>query len=381
MNGRIKILQVLGTLNPGGVESWLMNVLRALDTRKFQFEFCTLGTEAGLHAAEAERLGAVVHRCPRAPAATLGRRFRKILRAGRYDVVHSHVHLFSGAILRWASMENVAMRIAHSHNSRDGRPDSLRRNAYRRLMKYGIQRYSSHGLAASRISAVDLFAGDWKTDPPVKILHYGIDLRLFRETIDRNYLREQTGLPVNAPVVGHVGNFALAKNHVFFLDIAADVLRVRPDVHFLMVGDGPLREETEARARRIGLKQNMHFAGMRTDVPDLLRSCMDAFLFPSLWEGLPTAVLEAQAAGLACVISETISQEVILFPERVTQLRFSMGSEEWAKKTIEVLSHRKYDANISTKIMEGSDFCIERGLPILTELYAGKSIGTRVASN
>jgi len=372
---------VLGTLNPGGVESWLMNVLRALDTGKFQFDFCTLGTEAGLYAAEAERLGAVVHRCPRAPVTTLARRFRKILREGHYDVVHSHVHLFSGAILRWASLENVGMRIAHSHNSRDGRPDSLSRNSYRRLMKHGIRRYSTHGLAASRISAVDLFAGDWKTDPPVKILHYGIELRLSCETIDRNSFREQAGLPVNAPVVGHVGNFTPAKNHIFFLDIAANVLRLRPDVHFLMVGDGPLREETEARARRIGLKQNMHFAGMRTDVPNLLRSCMDAFLFPSLWEGLPTALLEAQAAGLACVISETISEEVILFPERVTQLRFSLGPEEWAKKTIEMLSHQKCDANTSTKIMEGSDFCVERGLPILTELYGGESIGTRASSN
>src|SRR6266403_1679330 len=218
MQPAIKILHCLGTLNPGGVETWLLNLLKHINTEQMQFDFCVFGNEAGLYAPEVQRSGSKLHRCPQSPSSTLHGRFQEILREGQYDVVHSHVHFFSGALLRWAWMQGVPIRIAHSHSSHDGKPNSLARGAYRKLMRNWIRRYASHGLASSGAAAVDLFTANWKKDQRVAVLHYGIDLQCFRVAVDQNLWRERMKLRASTPVVGHVGNFVAAKNHSSFLE-------------------------------------------------------------------------------------------------------------------------------------------------------------------
>lgn len=378
----IKILHALGTLDPGGVENWLLALLRSLDTKRFQFDFCTFGSHAGLYAPEAEKLGARIIRCPLTKnPITLSRRFRQILREGKYDVVHSHVHLFSGALLRCAGQENIAIRIAHSHTNQDSKSSTLYRHAYRSLMKRWIQHNATHGLAASREAAEALFTANWKNDHRVAILHYGIDLRQFQGDVDSNIWRTKLGLPPGTPIVGHIGNFVTAKNHVFFLGVAAQILKQRPDVHFLMVGDGPLRAQIESLALTMHLQKNVRFLGTRTDVPLLLRACMDAFLFPSLWEGLPVAVIEAQAAGLPCVISDEITDEVCVLPQHIVRLPLSLGPQEWARKTLELLNHGKLDAQAAIQSMQLSDFSIDPSFTILMNLYSGPQSGNRAPSS
>jgi glycosyltransferase involved in cell wall biosynthesis len=370
----IRVLHCLGSLNPGGVEIWLMNLLKRLDTKQLQFDFCTFGTEAGLYAGEAQRLGATVHRCPRHPSSRLGRRFRQVLREGRYDVVHSHVHLFSGALLRWASLEEVPIRIAHSHSSRDAKPDSLARTAYRKLMKGWIQRHATYGLASSGSAAADLFGANWQSDPRIATLHCGIDLQAFRAESNPN-IRDELGLRDATPVIGHVGNFVAAKNHGFFLEVAAQIRKHLPEAHCLLIGDGPLRAQNETRARALDLQDRVHFLGTRrTDVPMLMRGCMDAFLFPSLWEGLPLAVIEAQAAGLPCVISDEITAEAVMFPERVQQLSLSSSAKKWADETIRILKLGKLDSRTATQAIEKTDFTIERSLSRLVDMYSRNKV-------
>jgi glycosyltransferase involved in cell wall biosynthesis len=381
MQPPIKILHCLGTLNPGGVETWLLNLLTHIDTEQFQFDFCIFGDEPGLYAPKVHCFGSQVHLCPRFPPSTLPGRFQQILRQGQYHVVHSHVHFFSGALLRWASMHGVPIRIAHSHTSRDGKSSSLTRGVYRKLMRHWIRKYATHGLASSGESALDLFTGNWKQDRRVAIHHTGIDLQRFRVDVDQKLWRARMKLSTDAPVIGHVGNFVAAKNHRLFLEIAGRIVKLRPEVHFLMVGDGPLRPQIEIQAQTIGLRENMHFLGTRTDVPLLLLSCTDLLLFPSLWEGLPVAVIEAQAAGLRCVISNEISEEVVALPEQVTRLPLSIGPEEWARKIIEVMDHGKLDAKMCTQALAKTEFCIEQNLSRLTDLYSGRLVEASAASN
>jgi len=236
-------------------------------------------------------------------------------------------------------------------------------------------------LASSGAAAVDLFTANWKKDHRVAVLHYGIDLQCFRVAVDQNLWRERMKLRASTPVVGHVGNFVAAKNHSLFLEIADRIVKRRPEVHFLMVGDGPLRPQIEMQARTIGLQENMHFLGARSDVPLLLLSCIDALLFPSLWEGLPVAVIEAQAAGLRCVISSEISEEVVVLPEQVTRLPLSIAPEEWAEKMIEVMDRGKLNAQMCTRALEKTDICIEQSLSRLSDLYSGRLVGASAAAN
>src|ERR1700732_4935953 len=269
---QIRILHTLGSFDPGGVETWLLNVLKYIDREQFQLDFCTFGSSAGVNAEEVERLGGKILRCPKGGNLWVFRnRFRQILREGNYDVVHSHVHLFSGALLRWAKAEGVPVRIAHSHNTHDGRPNTSARRLYRKVMRSWINRYATHGLAASKPAARELFGADWQLDSRFRVLHCGIDLKPFWEPMSLEKIRAELGIPPDAPVVGHVGRFDPQKNHRFLLEIAGEILKRRKDVHFLLVGDGPLRPEIEDRARAEGIADKMHFVGSRTDVPRLMR--------------------------------------------------------------------------------------------------------------
>jgi len=379
---RIKILHCLGNLDPGGIETWLLYLLKSLDMKQFQFDFCIFGSHAGLYAPQVEKIGARVLRCPRSQNLwKFGRSFRKILREGRYDVVHSHVHGFSGVLLRWARLEGVPVRIAHSHNSHDGKSNTTCRRAYRFLTRHWVRRHATHGLAASREAADDIFL-DWKNDFRVAILHCGIDLDRFRGDVDCNLSRKKIGLPAGAVVIGHVGNFIAAKNHAFFLEIAAQIRKHRPDTHFLLIGDGPCRAEIEARARAMGFQGNMHFLGTRTDVPTLLRTCIDVFVFPSLlWEGLPLAVVEAQAAGLRCIVSNCITNEVVIVPDQVVRLPLISGAAKWATVTIEGLDRGRFHAQTAVEFMQQTDFTVEHGLSLLLDIYSAGKAEANVAES
>lgn len=367
---QVRILHVLGTMNPGGVETWLLHVLKFIDRKRFQFDICTFGPETGLYASEVEKHGGRMVACP------MGRnlwsfrnRFRGILHRGKYDIVHSHVTLFSGNVLRWARAGGVPVRIAHSHNSHDDRANTHVRRVYRRLMKRWISRYATHGLAASEPAASELFGTAWKTDRRFHVLYYGIDLGPFRRPTVRNGIRRELGIPADAIVVGHVGRFETQKNHHFLVEVAEEILKTRRDIHFLLIGDGPLRQDIEHRAERMGLGRKVHFAGVRTDVPRLMRDAMDLFLFPSLFEGLGLCLVEAQAAGLSSLVSDAVPVEVAILPQLVEFAPLSAGARFWASRLIGRLDVPRVDPTTATNEVERSRFSIEKSVRGLCGVY------------
>ncbi|MGB8541643.1 MAG: glycosyltransferase [Candidatus Acidiferrales bacterium] len=366
---RLRVLHIVGSMDPGGVETWLLNVLKYIDRDLLQLHFCACGTGAGLYSREVARLGGIVVRCPkRVNLWSFRRSFRKMLREGRYDVVHSHVYLFSGLLLRWAKDEGIPIRIAHCHTCRDDKPDTQARRFYRHLMKAWINRYATCGLATSEPAAVELFGENWNSEGRFRVLHCGIDLSAFDEPIDRNAIRKEVGLPLDAPVVGHVANFLGTKNHAFIIEIVAQVLRTNPEIHFLFVGDGPLRPRIQAEARTRGLSNHMHFVGTRTDVPRLMRGAMDLFLFPSINEGFGVSLLEAQAAGLSCLVSDTIPREVSCFRGLVEFLPLSAGIDYWVRQLISRLNLSQ--SRISSPDDDSrTNISVQQSVRDLTDLY------------
>jgi glycosyltransferase involved in cell wall biosynthesis len=358
-------------MNPGGLETWLLQVLGHLDPTSFQFDFCVCGAEAGVYTRQVENLGGRILMCPKSPDLLSFRRgFMKILREGKYDVVHSHVCFFSGVILSWAQKESVPIRIAHSHNVHDGKPDTFPRILYRTIMKSWINRHATHGLAASKPAARALFGDNWETNERFQILHYGLALQPFQKSIDRAEVRAEFGIPAATPVVGHVGRFDHLKNHSFLIEVANAVLNRRPDVHFLFIGDGPLRPAIETRVRQMGLSQKVHFAGIRTDVPRLMIGAMDFFVFPSVYEGFGLCLLEAQAAGLQCLVSDAVPDEVIKVPGSVEFVSLSSGKDYWSAKIISGLDSRqsKSTSGLSDELQDR--FSIQQSLRELTNVYA-----------
>ncbi len=310
----IRILHVVRGMNPGGVETWLMHVLRHIDRRKFQFDFLTHTRDRCFYDQEIQHLGGRIIPCmhPSWPWCYAKNFSRALSLFGPYDVVHSHVHHFSGFVLTLAARANVPIRIAHSHNdlSTVDRRAGIMRRLYLTLSKRLIARHATVGLACSNLAAAALFDAAWQTDPRFKVLYCGIDLKPFQESVDREHVRKELGLPPEAFVCGHVGRFAEQKNHDFLVDIFSLVAKDLPKASLLLIGDGPLRTKIEEKVRRLGLDDRVIFAGVRADVPRLMLGAMDCFVFPSFHEGLPLVLLEAQAANLPCIISNTISDEV-----------------------------------------------------------------------
>jgi glycosyltransferase involved in cell wall biosynthesis len=373
----VRILHVVGGMNRGGVETWLMHVLRNIDRDKYKMDFMVHTTEPCAYDDEIRALGSKIIPCPnpRRPLA-YARQFRDLYKEhGPYDVVHSHVHHFSGFVLWLAKREQVPVRIAHSHNDTLSSESaaSAQRRSYLSLTEYLVRRNASKGLACSKKAARALYGAEWKSDARWRLLLYGIDLHPFKEPTEPATLRASLGLPEQAYVIGHVGRFVHQKNHPFLLDIFAEVVRHEPCAHLFLVGLGPLAEGTKRRAEALGIMDKVTFAGSRSNVPQLMMGAMDVFAFPSHYEGLGLVLIEAQAAGLPCVFSDVVPEEADVVQPLVHRLSLSDPATKWAEAILKLRHQpRAISRQDALKIVENSPFNIDRSVRALEAIYDGK---------
>jgi glycosyltransferase involved in cell wall biosynthesis len=298
--------------------------------------------------------------------------FRRLVAAhGPYDIIHSHVQHYSGFVLRLAHGEGIQVRIAHSHNDaspRDLAPGLLR-GFYLTLANEWIRRYATVGLAASEQAAAALFGRQWKADVRWRVLYCGIDLRPFHLQPDPS-VRAALHIALEALVIGHVGRFVEQKNHFFLIEVARIVADLAPRSVFLLIGDGPLRPALERRVAELRLAGRVIFAGLQADVPHVLSGAVNVFVMPSLYEGLCLAVLEAQAAGLPCVIADGITAEVGVVPRLVKRIPLASGALCWAEA---ILSAGRAPPPVTCgealAALEASPFDIRRSTGELERLY------------
>ena len=321
----IRILHIVTYMGRGGLETMLMNYYRAIDRTKVQFDFLTHRDFRADYDDEIEALGGKIYRLPnlnpfgRSYLGALDRFFRE---HPEYRIVHSHLDCMSAIPLKAAKKLGVPVRIAHSHSSRQDRD-----------LKYPLKLLFKRGIfgQATQLFACGKEAGKWMfgTDD-FRVLNNAIDAERYRFDPEvRQEVRRELGIPADAPVVGHVGRFMAPKNHGFLLRIFAEL----PDhARLLLVGDGELRAENEHLAEELGIRDRVIFAGLRSDVDRMLQA-MDVFVFPSLYEGLPLSIIEAQAAGLPCLISDKVPIECKK-TELVTQIPLDASPAEWAEAVL-----------------------------------------------
>lgn len=368
----VKVLQIVGGLRRAGAETWLLQVARRIDRSAVAMDFLVHGSDEGEYEGELRDLGCGIVRTPMpAELPAYARSLGEALDRRRYHVVHSHLQHFSGVTTFLARRHGVETRIVHSHL--DTPPGSARglRSPYTWTMERLIRRYATHRIGVSQRAAVALFGADWATQPNTAVMSCGIDLAPFMTPATKG-LRQSLGLHPGALVMGHVGRFVEQKNHDLVVAVAADVMSRDPNARLLLVGEGPLRPRIEQRCSDLGIRERTVFAGSRPDVPELLKSAVDVFLFPSRYEGLGLAVIEAQAAGVPSVISDVVPPEVEVLPELIQWQSLVDSPSAWAAAVERV--RRRRGAADSARRLWATSFNIERSVAWLHRLYSGRVI-------
>jgi len=347
----IRILHFFGIMNRGGAESFLMDIYRHLDRNAVQFDFAVHDGQVGHFDAEITELGGRIFVLP-SPGKVGVNRYKKevsrlLAEQGPFHGVHSQVYYFSGLILKVARECGVKVRIANSNSIQDGKSSTLYRRMYRWYMTRLIVKHSTHLLGVSREACKSLFGANcFETMNKVDVIPNAIDLTKFNSLPDdKAILRRKLGLPVPNLLIGHVGRFNPPKNHAFLIEAFAHVHRLEPEARLVLVGDGPLRQEIEALIAANGLQDFVYLLGIRQDVPEIL-GAMDVFVFPSLYEGLGLSLVEAQAAGVPSVISDTIPADVDLELGLITMLSLKQSPRAWAEEILE--QNRKERRNWET---------------------------------
>lgn len=371
---RCRVLHIASMLYSGGVERWLVDLCMAGASLNIAMDIAVLHQNESLFARRAHDLGINVFLCPADNPLVFIRNLRRLLREkGPYDAVHAHIHAFGAFVVLAASLEGVPVRVVTSHNV--VRNSGLTRRTYLKVSRLLIRKFATAATAPSPEAIEDLLGSGWRNDPRRQVIPYGINLEPFRSEIPTTATREAFGIPRDAFVLGSVGRLTAEKNSEFLVDILREVLHLRPNAYLLLIGEGPLRERLECKAAEGGFRDRLILAGVRSDVPALLRSVVNIFVFPSPPpprgnEALPIAVVEAQAAGLPTILSDGVPGAAVIIPELVKSVCSGAGAEVWAKAAVDSFAHRTPEMpSTAIRIMEKSDFNHLQNVTTLAALY------------
>lgn len=359
-NKTVRVLHVLTGLSSGGAESFIMNMYRNMDRSKVQFDFL-LRSMDNIYSEELEKMGSKVY-----VTASFPRHFIKnavqtahFFKEHSYDIIHVHANaLLYTYALSCAKRNGVKCRIIHSHNTA---------MAHMKLLPL-------HNANKRRITALatDYFAcsddaGRWMFPEDFKVIPNAIDLSAFSfDNQKRKAVRRDLGIGEDAFVIGHIGRYTPQKNHTFLLDIYAEVLKRKQNSRLLLLGDGELRRDVVEKAANMQLQDQVIFLGARKDVADIINA-FDVFVFPSVYEGLAVAMLEAQANGLCVICSDKISDQTVL-TSYVKKLPLSDDASTWASHVLNVNSTR----NDAGDALARAGFDIRSAAKNLQEFYLSK---------
>ena len=307
-----RVLIIVGKLYIGGAERVCRNIGYFADPAQFRVDYLVFGNEIGAYEPELEEKGCRIWHIP-SPGEGYRQFYgnlKKLIRENRYDVIHCHTMFNSGLALRAAKACGVPLRIAHSHSIRGPEKRSLMQNLYEKTMRCEILRDATHYIGCGQAAGEWLF-GQKTFREKGRVLLNGVELDRFAwDPAARDRIRRELGWE-NCFVIGHAGHLAPVKNQRFLIERMPELLKRRPETRLLLLGEGADRPMLEQTVRALDLEESVLIPGNVSNVNEYL-SALDVFAFPSLYEGMPLAIVEAQANGLPCVLSDRVPKDVYL---------------------------------------------------------------------
>ena len=364
----IRVLQIMGIVCGGGVESVIMNYYRNIDRTKVQFDFVIDGYEKSLLDDEILSLGGRIYKVEPYSRNIFKYIYQiyKIVKDNNYEIVHSNMNTLAVFSLFAAWLAGAKIRILHNHST------AIKSEKLRSIMKYILRPFAP--IFANKYMACSFLAGEWMygkkkmQSGEVKVLNNAIDVDKFVYNPEtRKRLKHELNIDEDTLVIGHVGRFMYQKNHDFLIDIFNEIHKQKSNSLLLLIGDGPLRQTIEEKVKNYNLKDNIKILGIRKDVKDLY-NVMDIFVLPSWYEGLPVVSVEAQANGLPCFVSDKVSKECSLSGS-IHFISLSESAMDWASKILNSDRSRNKKAK---RELQNNEFDILDEVTNLMNLYNTK---------
>lgn len=373
----IRILHVLGNTQLGGAESRIMDLYRHMDRERIQFDFLVHTDKRGYFDQEIKELGGRIFRIPRFKVYNY-LSYRKMVAAffkkhHEFQVVQGHITSTAAIYLPEAKKAGIKVTVAHA---RSAGVDKGLKGVLTRFLRKNLSNKTDVMFSCSRLAGISVFGKKAVEEGKTIFIPNAIDCRAFDYNKEiREKIRQELGIKERY-VIGHVGSFRYAKNHEYLLRVFADLCKEQEMRNsndsgqesggyvLLLLGEGSGMDGIKKLAEELGIEQQVYFLGNRGNVGDYYQA-MDYFVYPSRFEGLPGAVVEAQTAGLYCLISDTICQEVM-----VTDLVQAMNIQEEPKKWAEyILKTARYQRRGRMEEMQRAGFDVNTQVKIMTKFY------------
>lgn len=363
-----KILIIAASLKIGGAEKVARDIALYAPPGEYEFHYVVFGDQVGAYESQLQAKGCTIFHLA-APSNSYPQFLKelwKLMKTHQYDVVHAHNMFNCGWTMLVAACAGVPVRVTHSHSAlNDG--NGMVKRAYEIVMRFLILTCSTE-LVACGVKAGHRLFGRSAYERRGNLILNGIDVRSFAFDRDkRDCIRNQ----LNAGdrfVLGHVGHLAEVKNQSFLLELMPMILDKRPDALLLLLGEGEDRPMLEQKIRALGLEDHVIMTGNVTNVADYL-SAMDVFVFPSLYEGTPLSILEVQANGLPCVISDGVPKDVFL-TDLIHPLSLQDSKDAWVD---EILSQRRTNTERYNQQLRGADYAVETAMEKIYRIYINRN--------
>ena len=342
MEGKVKVLYFVDRMLRGGIQTFVIENLRHMDKTNLQIDFLLLDDGKVYELEEELRmLGSTVYKLEgiwiRKPwdfvkyCKALDDFFRE---HHDYKVVHMHSSSKNFMVLKYAKKYGIEIRIAHSHCI-DFQTNSKIKKVVGDCFKYPLKKYATNYFACSKEAGVWLFGKKIVNSNRFMIVHNAVDLEKYKFNVEvRERIRNDLKIDKNTIVIGHVGRFVELKNHDFLVDVFYEFYEIHPNSKLLLIGTGIKENEIKEKVKRLGIEENVIFAGFRENVNDYM-CAMDLFVLPSKTEGLGLVLIEAQASGLKCFTSKDVVPNEVDVSKTTQFLSLNLLPKEWADVLIE----------------------------------------------
>ena len=339
----IRILHVFGRLDRGGAETMVMNLYRNIDRSLIQFDFAVHTNDDCDYDKEITELGGRIYHFPRFNGMNIIEYincWEKFLYTHKeYKIIHGHMYSIASVYL-YIAKKYGCYTIAHSHNTSNGKGlKALIKDCFCFPLKYICDYKMACGIEAAKW----LFGNNITEMENFKILNNAIDIKKYVNAPEAS-IRFNLN---NKIVLGHIGRFTKEKNHKFLIKVFYEYLKLNSEAVLLLMGRGKTEFQTKKLVEKLGLENKVLFLGICDNVNEILQ-LIDAFVFPSMYEGLPVVLVEAQAAGVQCFISDNIANEVCI-TECINKLSLSLPARKWAESIL-AKDLRHQDTNREIKV-------------------------------